>query len=85
MSFSQMPPHWLDDVFENVQDAEELLHFLLDAPEMRAIALKAFQAGEKQRKLFEENPNLCAPGVAQVIRQGFLGRINELSRESALA
>lgn len=80
-----LPPHWLDEVFENVADADELLHVLLGAPEMQEIAKKAFQAGEEQKQASEENPGLCGPAIAQQIRKEFLGRLNEVSREAALA
>ncbi len=80
-----LAPHWLDDMFENVRDEEELLTVLLNAPEMREIASKAFQAGEKQRRAYERDPKLCGPGVAQAIRVEFLRRLEEPARAEAIA
>ena len=80
-----LAPHWLDDVFENVRDEEEMLSVLLNAPEMREIASKAFQAGEEQRRAYERNPKLCSAGVAQAIRVEFLRRLEAPAREEAIA
>ncbi len=80
-----LPVHWLDDVFGNVRDADELLPLLLNAPEMQAVAAEVFAAGEKQQQLFDKTPNFVGPSPSQVMRQEFLRRLNASSREEALA
>jgi hypothetical protein len=80
-----LPPHWLDSVFENIRDPDELLQTLVNSPEMQDIAKRAFEAGEKQRKEFKKDPTLCAPDVAQAIRTELLDRLNAATREEALA
>ena len=77
--------HWLDDVFGNVRDGDELLQTLVNSPELFRIAQQAIDAGEKQRKAFEQNPKLCSPSVAQTIRTEFLNRLSAQSLEEALA
>jgi hypothetical protein len=80
-----LPPHWLDEVLQNVRDSDELLPLLLNAPEMQKIAAEASAAGEKQRQLIDGNPKYVGPNPAQVMRQEFLRRLNTSSREEALA
>ncbi len=80
-----LPPHWLDDVFENVTDADELLQTLVNSPEMQEIARRAIEAGNNQRKAFKKDPKLCAAGVSQTIRVELLDRLNAVTREEALA
>jgi len=83
MEKTALPPHWLDEVFANVRDADELLHVLLDAPEMREVAVEASAAGERQRLLLEQK-KMMAPSPAQIMRVEFLRRLNASSREEAL-
>lgn len=80
-----MAPHWLDEVFENVRDPDELLQTLINSPEMQEIAKKVVKVGEEQRKVLERNPNICGGDPAQSMRAEFLNRLNVESREEALA
>jgi hypothetical protein len=56
-------PHFLDNVFDNVRDADELLQTFVNSPEVQQIAREAVAIGDKQRELFQRNPTLRAPGV----------------------
>jgi hypothetical protein len=59
-----LPPHWLDEVFANVRDADELLPLLLNAPEMQKVAEATFAAGEKQQRLIDSTSGFAGPSSA---------------------
>ncbi|QDU54096.1 hypothetical protein Pan181_02760 [Aeoliella mucimassa] len=72
-----LQPHWLDEVLQDCDNADKLIDSFAQSSKLREIATSTVKAGADQRKLYEENPNLCGPTVAQAMRQEFLRGLEE--------
>ena len=71
--FPMMAPHWLDDVFQNPDEATSALAASDRFKEAVAKAQAAFREGEEFQK---KNPKVVGPSPAQKARVAFLEALN---------